>query len=330
MDRAGPQISVVIAAWNAAATIGHAIDSVLAQQGVTVEVIVVDDASTDNTLDLAREVASRDARVIVLAQPLNRGPAAARNRALDAARAPYVALLDSDDAMGPTRLGELLEMARAGDWDMVADDLYKVTSHAPTAPRQRLLGDRKIGLETIDFQGFVRGNLSRLHGGRGEMGFLKPLMRKEFLDRHGLRYDETMRLGEDYALYATALARGARFCLTDPRGYLALVRPDSLSGRHSAADLAALVGADHALADEPGLSRADRQMLRAHEIETQKRWRWVRLIEAVKARDAGDALRCFRAPPAVVVDLVGKLSEQVVLRSLAAIRRRDLAGSGDR
>ncbi len=279
---AAPEICVIIAAWNAEKTLGNAIASALEQRNVVVEVIVVDDASTDGSLELARGMARQQPRLCVLAQPRNAGPAAARNRALDRTRARFVTVLDSDDTMDADRLHRLLQMAQDGDWDIVADDLYKVASRDPDAPRKRLWSSDPIGCQTISFEGFVRGNLSRLHGGRGELGFLKPLIRRDFLITHNIRYDETMRLGEDYALYATALARGARFCLTDPLGYLALTRPDSLSGRHSATDLGALVAADHRLAEEPTLGAADRQMLRAHEIETQKRWRWMRLIEAAR------------------------------------------------
>ena len=320
-DSRRPEVCVIIAAWNAERTLRRAIESVLAQEDASVEVVVVDDASTDGTLALARGLAEGAPRLTVLAQKRNAGPAVARNRGLAASRAPFVTVLDSDDTMAPRRLADLLRIAREGAWDIVADDLYKVASLDPGAPRERLWTSREIGIETVTFESFVRGNLSRLHGGRGELGFLKPLMRQEFLGRHQLRYDESMRLGEDYALYATALARGARFCLTDPLGYEALTRPESLSGRHGATDLGALVAADRRLASEPALGFANRRILRQHEIETQKRWRWMRLIEAVKARDLADAVRCFAAPPSVAASLVGNLGEQLVLRSATGLRR---------
>ena len=79
-----PDVSFVIAAYNAEATLGRAIDSALAQEGVAVEVIVVDDCSSDATLDVARSYA--DPRVRVVALQLNRGPGGARNAGLDAAR----------------------------------------------------------------------------------------------------------------------------------------------------------------------------------------------------------------------------------------------------
>lgn len=91
---------------------------------------------------------------------------------------------------------------------------------------------------------FVVSNLSAAHGGRREMGFLKPLMSRSFLERQGLVYDPGIRLGEDYVLYAQALLCGAVFLLTEPAGYVATVRPDSLSGRHPTEAHAHLVAAD--------------------------------------------------------------------------------------
>lgn len=310
-----PDVSVLIAAWNAEATIAAALDCALGQDGPRVEVIAVDDASTDGTVDVLHAAAARDPRVTVLVQPANRGPAAARNRALAHARAPFVTILDADDTMAPDRLARLTAIADAGSWDIVADDLWKVEPGQPRSAARRLWSADPIGTVELDFAGFVTGNLSRLSAERGELGFLKPLMRRDMLRLHRLTYREDMRLGEDYALYAAALASGARACLTDPCGYYALVRPGSLSGRHDAAALRGLAEADHWLATLPNLAPTDRTALRAHDRETQERWRWMRLIEAVKRRDAVEAARCFGGAPAVSLALLGRLAEQARLRT---------------
>ena len=89
-------ISVVIPTYNRASLIARAIDSALGQTYPTVEVVVVDDGSTDHTAELIADRYGHDLRVRYLAQP-NSGVSAARNRGLAAARGDYVALLDSDD-----------------------------------------------------------------------------------------------------------------------------------------------------------------------------------------------------------------------------------------
>jgi len=92
----GPLVSVVVPAFNASATIREALESVLAQSYRNVEVIVVDDGSTDDTAEIAEAFVCRDARLRVIRQP-NGGVASARNRGLCAAKGKYFAPIDSDD-----------------------------------------------------------------------------------------------------------------------------------------------------------------------------------------------------------------------------------------
>jgi hypothetical protein len=116
-----PTFSVVIPAYQAAATIPEAIESVLAQTAPPVEVIVCDDGSTD---DIAGAVAPFGAH-IVFVRDENAGAAAARNRGLALATAQFVAFLDSDDAWLPMCLERLGELAAARpDLDLLSTDVY--------------------------------------------------------------------------------------------------------------------------------------------------------------------------------------------------------------
>jgi GT2 family glycosyltransferase len=99
-------VSVVIPAYNAAATIAATLRSVLAQTYRTIEVIVVDDGSTDGTRAVIAAVAAADTRIVLLAQP-NSGPAAARNRAIAHASGAFVAPIDADDVWHPDFLARL-------------------------------------------------------------------------------------------------------------------------------------------------------------------------------------------------------------------------------
>jgi glycosyltransferase involved in cell wall biosynthesis len=105
---AGPLVSVVVPAYNAGETIGNAIQSVLSQTTSDLELIVVDDASTDHTLQ--QVVAVGDPRLRVLQLERNSGCAAARNRGVENARGRWVAFLDADDEWVPDRLERLLQV----------------------------------------------------------------------------------------------------------------------------------------------------------------------------------------------------------------------------
>ncbi len=102
-------VSVIIPAYNSAATIGRALTSIAAQTSHPLEVIVVDDGSQDQTYDVAVKMQGMlgDTTLIVLRQP-NRGAGAARNAALRVARGEYIAFLDADDEWLPEKLSRSL------------------------------------------------------------------------------------------------------------------------------------------------------------------------------------------------------------------------------
>jgi glycosyltransferase involved in cell wall biosynthesis len=117
-----PDISVILPAYNSAAMIGEAVDSVLSQTGVSLELIVVDDGSTDATADVVAHYA--DTRVRFIRQE-NKGPGAARNTGITHARADHIAFLDSDDIFLPGSLKPRLAIfQRYPDVDFVFADAY--------------------------------------------------------------------------------------------------------------------------------------------------------------------------------------------------------------
>jgi succinoglycan biosynthesis protein ExoU len=312
--------AIVIAAYNAEATIARAIRSALAEPEVA-EVCVVDDASSDATAEIVRACDPGDGRLIMLRQSVNAGPSAARNAAIEATRAPWIGVLDADDYLLAGRTRALL--AHAGEADLIADALVRVPDGgdaAPPAPTA-LLG----APETLTLENFVLGNLSPRKGAL-EHGYLKPLMRRAFLDAHRLRYRAEMRLGEDYELYARALAHDARFLTVGPAGYVSVARAGSLSAAHTEEDLQRLRDCDRELAAIRPLAPGEQRALRRRTASVDCRLQWRLMINAVKARDVRAALKTFRSP-ATAVYLAARLAEQAWLRGGAYARAR-LAAPG--
>lgn len=241
--RASEGVCVVITAYRAETTIARAVTSALSDTRVR-EVIVVDDHSPDGTIPAAKSAAHGSERLQVIAFDRNRGPSAARNAAIAGAESPLVAILDADDYFLPDRFSQLPD----GDWDFVADNIAFIPEGSTPPDLTSRSGECRH--RDLSFDEFIERNISRAASHRSELGFLKPVMRRATLQKLGLVYDEKLRLGEDFILYATALARGAHFVLSECCGYVAEVRATSLSGLHRTEDLAALAEADRALVAE--------------------------------------------------------------------------------
>lgn len=93
-----PRVSIIVPIYNAERTLGKCVASLVGQTWRNIEILLIDDGSTDHSLQACREFAARDARVRVFSQQ-NAGPAAARNVGLAEAQGDYIAFCDSDDWM---------------------------------------------------------------------------------------------------------------------------------------------------------------------------------------------------------------------------------------
>ena len=107
MNNRVPKISIIVPIYNVCRYIPICLDSLINQTCYNVEILCIDDGSTDASPSILQEYASRDARIIILSQP-NAGQGAARNRALEIARAPYIMFCDGDDWYEPTMCEHML------------------------------------------------------------------------------------------------------------------------------------------------------------------------------------------------------------------------------
>ena len=225
-------VSVIIPAFNVRNCLRRAILSALNQTLAPIEVIVVDDGSTDGTADLVTHLANEDPRIKLQRQSGNLGPSAARNLGIAVARGEWIALLDADDCYLPERLESLISFAVQQQLMMVADNFYFYDEHVSKVTKiavdPALIGQRL----DLDIYGFV----SRCQGNRPaavDFGLLKPVMRRSFLVASKLRYDEQCRHGEDFLFYFMALRAGAKFTVLPSAHYLYTERIGTASRRPS-------------------------------------------------------------------------------------------------
>lgn len=106
------KISILVAAYNAEVYLSECLDSLLNQTLKDIQIICIDDASTDGTLPLLEKYAGKDSRIVVLSQSENQGQAAARNRGLLVAEGEFITMLDSDDWFSADALESAYQVVR--------------------------------------------------------------------------------------------------------------------------------------------------------------------------------------------------------------------------
>jgi len=232
------------------------------------ELILVDDASSDDSVAVVEQTANGDPRVHIIPQTANSGPAAARNRALEAASGQWIAVFDSDDFMVPQRLEQLLRRARTDEATIVADNLMLFSDSEPDSKPRRYLRNR-LGRSPhwVSLAEFIDSN--RLYS-LSYLGYLKPMIRTDVVRRLNARYDEHLRIGEDYNFLARIMAHGHQIRLEPSAMYFYRKHATSISHRMSAADIHALLDADQRFYRQTGLTHEERTALtrRRHLLES--------------------------------------------------------------
>ena len=138
-------VSIIMPAYNTGAYIKDSIDSVLAQTYKNWELIIVDDCSTDNSMQIVKEY--NDSRIIILQNEKNSGAAISRNYGLREAKGRYIAFLDSDDIWVETKLEKQVNFIKENDYAFIYSD-YRICNNGVfenvirTAPNK--INKRKI------------------------------------------------------------------------------------------------------------------------------------------------------------------------------------------
>jgi glycosyltransferase involved in cell wall biosynthesis len=198
MLSAVPLVSVLMPAHNAAAFVEASVRSVLSQTLTDLELIVVDDGSTDDTPKVLAEI--DDPRLVVLRLDPNQGVVVARNAAIERARGRYIALLDADDLAEPERLQRQIDLLSRGDAQVCGTD--HIVWHMASGRRKR--GKQHHRDEDL----------------RALLTVYSPLcnssvtaVAQAFKDH---RYDEQFRYAEDYELWIRMAESGLRFTACGP------------------------------------------------------------------------------------------------------------------
>ena len=191
MSTALPYVTIAIPFYNAEGTLLDAIRSVFAQTHQAWELILLDDGSTDCSVEIASSV--RDPRVRVYSDGRNRRLAARLNEVTRLATHAYIARMDADDLMAPERIERLLGILHASDeYDLASCGTYSIGANGD------LKGARGAGTTAYSFEGLLAKKQRFLHAGL--------VARKSWYQRN--LYDESLQVGQDTELWLRASRRG--------------------------------------------------------------------------------------------------------------------------
>lgn len=217
-----PSVSVIIPVYNTAAYLVECLDSVMRQDMDDLEIMVVNDGSTDASAEIIERYATRDGRVVVLNHE-NKGAAVARNEALRMARGDYVMFLDSDDFYQPG-----LVTTAYHEISLNACDILIVNGRAFDDEGNNRTWHRTpyFELDERDENRIAPGlDWIRRSGGRIQQPGMK-IYRREFIRANGLKFGDCL-VGEDYFFFYRCMIKAERVAYAHVEGYCRRYRSDS-------------------------------------------------------------------------------------------------------
>ncbi|MEL7190747.1 MAG: glycosyltransferase family 2 protein [Pseudomonadota bacterium] len=289
-----PEISIIMACYNAAAFLKEAVSSALSQQDITLEVLIIDDHSTDNSFEVANELAGKDSRIRVFQTPENAGPGGARNVGIEQMRGDWYAMLDCDDAFASERCRKLIDAANLSGADMIADDLAVFGDEVQS---QRHLGkDFETPSSLITLDDYFAGTV--MFSAKPNLGFLKPIIHRRLL--HAIRYRSDLRIGEDDELVIRLLLAGAKYAYHPQALYHYRKHDASISHRLSAEHGALMVRSEENIRAKVHSAgeTSDAYHTRYHSILDAAAFS--SSVEALKSKDLGSAIGAILKRPSAL------------------------------
>jgi glycosyltransferase involved in cell wall biosynthesis len=201
-----PFISIIIPIYNAEKYLNSCIESVLSQQVKDFELLLINDGSKDNSLDICNEYASKDSRIKVFDKP-NGGVSSARNLGLDNATGEYIMFIDADDRLTPNALEMFLPYIP--EYDLVRMNVITLN---PNGRSQKLhlvtTKDKKEAMDLSITNSIIVGPIS-------------ALFRRSLFEEHNIRFDTALQIGEDWIVSTQLLYHAKSFIfLPDKVAYI--------------------------------------------------------------------------------------------------------------
>ena len=193
-----PKISVIVPVHNVEEYLAHCLESIRKQDFLDLEIICINDGSTDSSMSLLEMSATMDPRIKVISQP-NSGVSAARNRGLDSASGDIIMFVDADDFLVPGACKVVAEAFTNQEPDILTFGAYGITFTQPSPWLRNALSPKRSVVHGFDKNLFKKA--------RERPYIWLSAFSRSFIEENSLRFDEELAIGEDHLFYLDAYAR---------------------------------------------------------------------------------------------------------------------------
>ncbi len=218
-----PLVSVIVPVYNREKLLQRCIDSILKQDYEKLELIAVDDGSTDGSFALLSRAAAAESRISVLHQK-NKGVARARNAGLRAAAGKYIMFVDCDDTLAEGAVSEFLHLMERTNADIAIAPFYMVT---PVNRSVRDIGKFEGAAPMNSILSDICKNSNSFYYGV----VWNKCFRRDRIKEHHIVFDPTLDWGEDFAFVMRYLSHSETVALTHTPVYEYIRHPDGLAMR---------------------------------------------------------------------------------------------------
>lgn len=212
-------MSVIVPVYNVERYLKRSVQSLIDQAYSNLQILLIDDASTDHSATVIAEFAAKDPRIQPIYFVQNRGVSAARNAGLAKAKGLYVAFMDGDDWVAKDYISHFVTTLEAGPYDLLVSPFY-TDSPEPKPVSANLCRDQELTRSQL-----LRGMLKPVGKVRGYLW--NKFYRRRVISELGLQFDEDVAIMEDELFNTAYIMATSRFYYAGQPGYHHVVRRDS-------------------------------------------------------------------------------------------------------
>ena len=218
------KVSVIVPVYNVKKYLRKCLDSIIGQTLKDIEIILVNDGSTDSSLSICEEYAEKDKRITLISKE-NRGPSHTRNTGLKTAKGEYISFVDSDDYIEENMLEKLYNLGQESSADIIFcnHDIISFNTFKGKPypyPTGKTVYASEFAKNTNYFLG---GNIMTVWG---------KIYRRDFLSENNIFFNDNIRFYEDFPFSSLCMEKAESICGTDEVLYHYVLRDNSLSNTY--------------------------------------------------------------------------------------------------